>query len=749
MNFSLERKILTSAVLAVALLVLLGAGIFWSATRTAATFHWVDHTHRVLYQAESVLIDLLNMQSSTRGFLITGDERFLQPYETGAAGIDGNLRALSGLVADNPGQRQRIVRLEAAATRAMGIMRERIAVRRTSGYEAAVQREALVDGKAAMDAVRNVIAEMEATERALLETRSTDAQSEATHTAVAGVIGGVFAIALVTLAATLVLRETRERLQSEERARLMVESVKDYAIIRLDPDGKVSSWNIGAQRIKGYAPEEIIGRHFSVFYPADKIATGFPQHELDTTARDGRFEDTGWRVRKDGSRFWANVVVTALFAGNGQLRGFVKVTRDITERKNAEDKIHRQNAQLRALFDSLPGLYLVLKPDLTIVTASEAYLRAAMLSLAAITGRNLFEVFPDNPGDPTADGTRNLRASLERVRLTRAADTMAIQKYDVRGPDGVFVEKYWSPINSPILGADGQIEFIIHRVEDVTEFVRQKKRPAGGETPAMQVRLEQMEAEVFRSTQEVQRASEELHAANRELEAFSYSVSHDLRAPLRHIDGFTMLLQKSAGTLDTQSRHYLTTISGAAKQMGRLIDDLLAFSRMNRAQLQRAQLDHNALVSSVVQNLRLAPDHPPIEWVLAPLPPVRADEAMLRQVWINLIDNAVKYSSRVPHPRIEISAIAGETPGEQIFTIRDNGAGFDMKYAGKLFDVFQRLHSDAEFAGTGIGLANVRRIITRHGGRTWAEGTVGRGATFFFTLPHTPAPPPPTTPPLP
>jgi signal transduction histidine kinase/HAMP domain-containing protein len=249
----------------------------------------------------------------------------------------------------------------------------------------------------------------------------------------------------------------------------------------------------------------------------------------------------------------------------------------------------------------------------------------------------------------------------------------------------------------------------------------------------------QREEEIRQLNTVLQQRATQLEAANGELEAFSYSVSHDLRAPLRHIDGFANLLHKqAAASLDDQGRRFLATISESARRMGRLIDDLLSFSRMGRSHMQPGAIDQDALVATVVREGRYPAG---VEWQIAPLPRVHGDHAMLRQVWSNLIDNAVKYSSKVPHPRIEIGSQADEPAGEMVFFVRDNGAGFDMRYATKLFGVFQRLHGVAEFEGTGIGLANVRRIVTRHGGRTWAESEPGRGATFYFSLPANPPPP--------
>lgn len=232
-----------------------------------------------------------------------------------------------------------------------------------------------------------------------------------------------------------------------------------------------------------------------------------------------------------------------------------------------------------------------------------------------------------------------------------------------------------------------------------------------------------------------------LEAANQELEAFSYTVSHDLRAPLRHIDGFVGLLQRHLGAaLDEKGHHYIRTIATAAKQMGQLIDDLLAFSRMSRAHISLAAVDHDALVDEVIRTGAYPAE---ITWRRQPLPVTQCDRAMLRLVWTNLIENAVKYSRRASPPCIEIGCQIDDDAHEAVFYVRDNGVGFDMRYVEKLFGVFQRLHSATEFEGTGIGLANVRRIINRHGGRTWAESRPGEATVFYFTLPLPSAAPQP------
>ncbi|MGD9368358.1 MAG: ATP-binding protein, partial [Desulfobacteraceae bacterium] len=288
----------------------------------------------------------------------------------------------------------------------------------------------------------------------------------------------------------------------------------------------------------------------------------------------------------------------------------------------------------------------------------------------------------------------------------------------------------WVLVNAePLTDQNGRILQVVITFMDITE--RKKKEE---ELTRYHNHLEEL---VNERTAELADAKEAAEASNKELEAFTYSVSHDLRAPLRHIDGFLKLLQeKAAAALDKQSRHYMANISDAAQKMGLLIDELLAFTRMGRHNLSYQRVKLGVLVQDVIRELESDAADRNVDWHIGDLPAVDCDTAMLRVVLTHLVSNALKFTRPRQQARIEIGSLPGQTT-EVVIYVRDNGVGFDMAYGDKLFGVFQRLHHADAFEGTGIGLASVRRIIALHGGRVWAEGKPDQGATFYFALQQT------------
>jgi PAS domain S-box-containing protein len=377
----------------------------------------------------------------------------------------------------------------------------------------------------------------------------------------------------------------------------LLEGASDYAIIMLDLDGRIRSWSGAAERMQGYSNEEAIGLPYACFFDGGDQAAGLPARILADVVARGKTTVEGKRVRRDGSVFWAHASITAMRDEDGKLRGYVKVTHDVSEQRATQ------------------------------------------------------------------------QAALELNELLE---------------------------------------------ERVTERT---------------VQLEQKAADLV--------------AVNAELEAFSYSVSHDLRAPLRAMSGFARIMEQQFGPeLPEEALHYLAKVTDNAQHMGNLIDALLSFSRMQRQSMETAQINMTDLVRECWTTLAPARGDRRVDFVLSTLPAANGDRRLIQQVWMNLLDNAIKYTGRQESARIEVRAEFGRDNGDDgdsiggnvMYLVRDNGAGFDMRYADKIGQVFQRLHHAEDFAGTGIGLALVQRIVQRHGGLLSAVGEPGRGATFGFTL---------------
>ncbi|HXG48002.1 MAG TPA: PAS domain S-box protein [Methylomirabilota bacterium] len=502
---------------------------------------------------------------------------------------------------------------------------------------------------------------------------------------------------------------------SERKYRELVESATDL-IWTLDLMGRCTFVNRAARHAYGYLPEELIGRHFTEFTA--------PQHlekdrEMFGRALQGEvivnYETE--HIRRDGRPLYLVCNARPVLDGQGNLVAVTGTATDITARKMAEDALRRSEASLRlAQRIGHVGSWEVDLPTGQVSWSDETRRILGMDGTAApATAEAFFSRIHPNDRDMVRQAAREAIASGEWHGLD----------FRIQLPDGS--ERIVNQQALVIRDTTGRATQLVGTLQDITE------RKLAEE--AIQKLNATLELRVARRT-------EQLEAANRDLEAFAYSVSHDLRAPLRAITGFIEILEENhASSFSAEARRLFSVIASSARRMDELIEDLLRLSRLGRQDLDRTLVKTREVVATVIeelaqQNLK----HRLPRFEVGDLPSVFADASLLRQVFANLISNAVKFSRAVPEPRVEIQAET--TPHEVIFSVRDNGVGFDMRYATKLFTVFQRLHKADEFEGTGVGLAIVHRIVTRHGGRVWVQSAPQQGAAFYFTLPRQDAPGP-------
>jgi PAS domain S-box-containing protein len=382
-----------------------------------------------------------------------------------------------------------------------------------------------------------------------------------------------------------------------------------------------------------------------------------------------------------------------LIAANDKLR------QEIAERKRAEEALRRSEQHIRDVLDNLVALVGVTTPDGILIEANRTSLEMAGIRAVDVIGKPFEETY-------WWSWSSEVQKQLSEAIANAAAGQSSRYDVTVRMAKGRLITIDFMLV--PLFDEHGEVKYLIPSAIDITD---------------------RKHAEMER-----ERLISELEAANRELEGFTYSVSHDLRAPIRHISSFAQLLKKDAWpVLSKQSRSFLSTVLKSSGKMGILVDELLAFSRMGRTELIEGLVDLMRIVREAIQNLSSETEERDIRWIIAELPVVWGDPTMLQLVFLNLIGNALKFTYSRSDAFIEIGYIEKKT--EHVLFVRDNGIGFDMQYYDKLFGVFQRLHTAEEIEGTGIGLANVARIVQRHGGRVWAEGKVNEGAVFYLSLP--------------
>jgi PAS domain S-box-containing protein len=515
-----------------------------------------------------------------------------------------------------------------------------------------------------------------------------------------------------------VLRDISERkkdelqlLQSEERYRLMIEGVKDYSIFMLDPDGNILTWNDGGREISGYLASEIIGKHFSIFYTGQDLANNKPGMELEIAVQNGMYEEEGWRVKKNGSVFWASVVVTALFNQENKLIGFSKVTRDLSDRLENEETLRQSEARYRSLVEQVLdyGIFMMDEKG-RIVSWNEGASKIKGYSAQEIIGKYFSIFYPEEDiisGKPANE-----------LKVARAEGRYEEEGWRLR-KDG---SRFWANI---IITAVYNTDKALIGFSKVTRDLTERKKN--------EQLLKDSNLGLQKLANELQTTNFELSLANQELEQFTSIVSHDLQEPIRTIQGFLRLIDAKLDQVHPEDlKVYVAKSARAAKRMKQLIENLLHYSQISKMDIIFEPVLVKEVIDQALQNLKFSTEtsDAKIE-VNCQVDVVNADPSQLIQLVQNLVSNAMKFvDGRSPDIKISINQEGDFAK----FAVSDNGIGMATGDLEKVFEVFKRLHTIKDYPGTGIGLAICKKIAERHQGKIWCESERGSGTIFYFTI---------------
>ena len=688
--------------------MLAAANISWSyASDLKDATTWVSHSQEVLKEIENLRASLAVLQTRLWAYVIYGDETLVTAREKTKQEFQDCMLNLRKLTADNPEQITSLDKLNPLVVQRTAFGDQAIVIRRKQGLLAA--QKWLTDGRniALSREIEKDVEDLRTHEYALLVIRQKRTELVSSSTFLLQPLCIFLSLTVLSLALFILNAGIYERkLSGETTARLaaIVNSSSD-AIIGVDLHGIIISWNRGAETIFGYSAVEIIGNSIIRLIPPDR-----QRDELDIMGRikNGHCIEhlETLRVTKSGELVDIAVTISPIKDQAGRIVGASKIARDITQNKRIREALHQSEDQFRTMANALPQLAWMAKADGFIYWYNHRWFEYTGTEPEQMEGWGWQSVHHPDSLPKVMEAWKRSIAKGERFEM----------EFPLKAADGRY--GWFLTIGLPLKDETGRIVRWLGTNTDLSQ-----KREAEEEIRKLNSNLELRVAE----------RTSELENANKELEAFSYSVSHDLRAPLRAIDGFAQAVIEDYGDkLPNEGLRYLKTIRGGSQRMGVLIDDLLAFSQLNRIPLIELEIRTKEHVENILEAFKKEINSRGVEVRIGNLPDCMGAPSLLEQVWVNLISNALKYSRQREKPVIEIGCNSEKS--EHVFFVRDNGVGFDMRYSNKLFGVFQRLHRQEEFDGTGVGLAIVQRILHRHGDRIWVEAAPDRGATFYFTL---------------
>src|SRR5579864_313042 len=672
---------------------------------------WVTHTEQVLTTLDAARGDTFASVAALQSYFQSGDRKNLDQLAASVSELQRKAAALRVLTEDNAFQQRWLDQVDQSARRVATLAHDATQSASTVRREDALGAPIFAELGAALYQLRAQFDPMAVAEQALLSERTANARRTLHRSAMVMGIGGTVIFSWLLLVGgyagltTNRLKQTAvDRKKADDQFRSLLETAPD-AMALVAEDGRMVLVNAQTEKLFGYARAELLGNTVEMLVP-HRFRDQHPHHRGRYFA-DPKVRPMGaglelYGLRKDGSEFPVEISLSPIETDNGRL--VASAIRDITDRKRAEEKVAELNARFRSLLETAPDAMVLAGADGRMVLVNAQTEKLFGYARAELLGNTVDMLVPPR-----------FRGKHPRQRGQYFADPKVrpmgagLELYGLRKDQSEFpVEISLGPIETD----DGRL--VSSAIRDITD-------------------RKQAEDTVRELNESQQRHAVQVEAANKELEAFSYSVSHDLRAPLRSIDGFSMaLVEDYAGQLDVEGKGLLDRIRAATKRMAQLIDDLLNLARVTRTEMRYEVVDLSAMANAVLADLQSGDPERYVECVVGDHVIGHGDSRLLRVVLENLLGNAWKFTMNKPQARIELGM--SREDGAPVYFVRDDGPGFDMAYVDKLFGTFQRLHAATEFPGTGIGLASVRRIIQRHGGRTWAEGAVGKGATFSFTL---------------